>query len=79
MHLQRGERYRVVREFMDYDATRHPVGETWRFIGSNFLPYDDGLSLYAEIDGQREQVRLQWREDQQDEIISNLAEYLAPV
>jgi hypothetical protein len=46
-HLAVGVRYAVVREFTDFDGGSHPAGETWWFRGHNFLPYDDGLSLFV--------------------------------
>lgn len=76
--LNAGAAYRVVKEFRDFDNRLHAVGEAWTFIGSNFVPYDDGLSLYATIDGGERQVRLQWRPEAQGEIIGHLGEYLAP-
>jgi hypothetical protein len=68
--------YMVVRAFRDFDGGEHSVGETWSFIGSSFLPYDDGLSLFVEIEGDRRQVRMQWREGAQGEIVDNLEHYL---
>ncbi len=57
--LQLDQCYRVVREFVDHDRVTHPVGETWRFVGSGFLPYDNGLSLFVQtVDGEWH-IRLQ--------------------
>lgn len=75
-HLLPGMTYMVVRAFRDFDGTEHPAGETWSFIGSSFLPYDDGLSLFVAIDGQRRQIRMQWREEQQGAIVDNLEDYV---
>ncbi len=47
-HLESGKRYRVVKEFVDFDAQLHRLGEQWTFIRHSFLPYDDGLTL-AEV------------------------------
>ena len=77
-HLRRGEKYRVLREFSDHDGVPHAVGEIWEFIGSNFVPYHDGLSLFAIIDGQEQQVRLQWIQEEQGALIEALDEYLEP-
>ena len=46
--LKPGQIYRVKAAFVDYDRKEHPVGETWRFVRHNFVPYDDGLTLYLE-------------------------------
>jgi hypothetical protein len=78
--LVRGQQYRVVKSFVDFDAAEHPAGETWYFIGSNFLPYDDGLSLFvADDDQQQWHIRLCWRTDQQGEICEHFAEYVQPI
>jgi hypothetical protein len=77
-HLKAGSVYQVVKDFRDYDKEPHTAGETWIFIGSNFVPYDDGLSLFASIDGVDQQIRLQWRPEEQAEIIDNLEAYLVP-
>jgi hypothetical protein len=44
-HLVRGVPYVVVREFVDYDGRRHPIDETWTYLGHGFLPHEDGLTL----------------------------------
>lgn len=75
-HLWPGQHYDVVQAFRDFDGQEHPVGEGWTFIGSSFLPYDDGLSLFVRIDGQDRQIRMQWREGAQDTIIDNLKDYV---
>lgn len=77
-HLSQGEWYAVQREFSDYDGVTHPVGEVWEFIGSNFVPYHDGLSLFARINGEEQQVRLQWSPEEQATVIEGLDEYLLP-
>jgi hypothetical protein len=76
-HLIPGRRYRVVREFRDYDRELHPVGESWTFLGSSFLPYEDGLSLFVSTDGIEErQIRMQWRPEEQGPVLDRLAEYV---
>lgn len=75
-HLVPGRDYVVVPVFVDFDRGQHPVGERWTFIGSSFLPYDDGLSLFAVIDGQRSHIRMQWRKEEQGLVIDALQGYL---
>jgi hypothetical protein len=69
----------VVNEFFDYDKILHPVGETWTFEGTNFLPYDDGLTLHVTMDNFPKQIsyRLQWRLEEQAFIIENFIEFVA--
>lgn len=75
--LKKGREYRVTKEFLDYDGLPHRVGDTWTFKDKNFVPYDDGLSLFIEVEGREKQIRLQWRPDQQLEIIENFSDYVA--
>ena len=76
--LQPGKRYVVTRQFIDYDSQVHPVGESWTFVRSSFLPYEDGLSLFVSPDGKAEhQIRLQWRDDEQGSIIDHFSNYVA--
>ncbi|MEM7791763.1 MAG: DUF3601 domain-containing protein [Verrucomicrobiota bacterium] len=74
--LKEGIEYRVKKEFLDFDGVLHSIGDTWTFKGKNFLPYDDGLSLFVGIKGKEKHIRLQWREEQQLEIIENFSDYV---
>jgi hypothetical protein len=71
--------YLVIKEFKDFDGTVHIVGESWRFLEKNFLPYDDGLSLFVEKDGQKVQFRFQWREESQAGIIDHFSDYVEEI
>ena len=75
-----GQKYRVVKDFFDYDKILHPVGETWTFAGTNFLPYEDGLTLHVTIDHLPKQIsyRFQWRQEEQAFIIENFPEFVEP-
>ncbi|MEP6764822.1 MAG: DUF3601 domain-containing protein [Gemmatimonadaceae bacterium] len=76
--LQPGNRYRVIRAFADYDKSVHAVGEEWTFRGQNFVPYDDGMSWFVSHDGVNDrQIRLQWRREEQADILDDLPGYLA--
>jgi Domain of unknown function (DUF3601). len=78
--LRPGTRYRVVRAFADYDGQVHPEGEEWVFVGTSFLPYDDGLSVFVkDADGQQHQIRMQWRDEAQGPVIDHFSEYLEAV
>lgn len=71
-----GKGYRVIAAFKDYDGKVHPVGECWRFVRKSFLPYEDGLSLFVEMNGQEIQVRLQWLSESQGSIIEGFSEFV---
>jgi hypothetical protein len=71
--------YLVIKEFEDFDGALHRIGETWTFVEKNFLPYDDGLSLFVEKDGQRVQFRFQWREESQAGVIDNFSDYVEEI
>jgi hypothetical protein len=71
-----GVTYRVIAPFTDYDGNIHPAGETWKFISKNFMPFDDGLTLFIEQNGQPGSIRLQWQEAAQAHIIEQFARYV---
>jgi hypothetical protein len=77
--LTPGQAYHVLQAFTDYDGVTHPVGETWRFIEKNFLPYEDGLSLFIERNQQKTSIRLQWRAEAQAQIIDNFSDFVVEV
>ena len=74
-----GKTYRVIAAFDDYDGITHPVGECWRFLDKNFVPYDDGLSLSVEQEGRKESFRLQWRPETQGDIIGSFSDLVEEV
>lgn len=74
--LKKGETYRVVKEFADYDKIIHRVGKTWIFEGTNFVPYHSGLSLFIIENGQNMMYRFQAEPEQQQEILSNFMDYV---
>ena len=76
-HLVVGQGYRVARPFRDFDQDTHEAGEIWTFLGSNFLPHDDGLSLFVSLDGASEwHIPLQWRPNEQGPVIDSLGAYI---
>jgi len=78
-HLKIGRWYRVVKTFTDFDRGEHPVGETWRFEGHSFLPYDDGLSLFVAPDeATLRHIRMRWTPEDQGEIVDALERYVQP-
>ena len=71
-----GRVYKVIKPFKDYDGIVHPIGEQWVFLEKNFLPYEDGLTLHVDRDGQRMFIRLQWREESQAGIINDFSDFV---
>ena len=78
LHLIPGQDYLVIKPFTDYDGIVHVVGEIWTYEGTNFLPYDDGLTLHVLLDDKAVVYRLQWRKEEQAEIIENFKAYVEP-
>jgi len=74
--LTPGKQYRLVASFVDYDDIAHPIGDNWTFLAKNFLPYDDGLTLYVERDGEEVPLRLQWRAETQGWIIDHFSDFV---
>ena len=77
--LVTGQTYTVITAFKDYDGIIHPIGETWRFLEKNFLPYEDGLTLIVKRNGQTVPFRLQWREETQGQIIDHFSDFVEEV
>ena len=46
-HLIAGSKYSIAKSFRDYDNYPYEEGNVIEFIGSNFVPYEDGLSLFC--------------------------------
>jgi len=74
-----GATYLVISPFVDYDGIPHPLGEKWRFLAKNFLPYEDGLTLEVELDEGTVQIRLQWRSETQGMIIDRFSDFVEVV
>lgn len=77
-HLKAGRKYMIVKSFRDYDNYTYEEGNVIEFIGSNFVPYDDGLSLFCVYKDREKLIRLQVRPEAQLETARNLQQYLAP-
>lgn len=78
LNLITGQQYLVIKPFIDYDGLVHGVGEVWIYQGTNFLPYDDGLTLHVLVGDKAVVYRFQWRADAQAGIIENFSEYVEP-
>jgi hypothetical protein len=78
--LVRGMRYRVNREFVDFDGDRHSVGEEWSFVASIFSPHDDLLLIGVRLmSGDEWKIHLHWTPETQQEVIENFLQYVVPV
>lgn len=78
-YLKSGEKYSIAKTFRDYDNYPYEEGNIIEFIGSNFVPYEDGLSLFCIYKGREKQIRLLVRPEAQQEIADNLQQYLVPL
>jgi hypothetical protein len=78
-HLIPGRQYTIAQAFVDYYGTTYSVGETYTFLGNNFLPYEDGLTLHFAHAFEQVSIYLQWRGETQAAIIDNLEIYFIPV
>ena len=54
--LLRGKKYRVIKEFVDFEGDIHPVGEEWVFVASMFSHYDELLLI-----GIRDSSGVEWK------------------
>jgi len=76
LQLEQEKKYKVVKAFTDYDRQLHPPGETWIYKGTTFLPYEDGLSLFVIENDALVMYRLQWRKEEQADIIDNFKDFV---
>lgn len=78
LNLQPGTRYKISTPFKDYDGNVHDIGQEWTFVETNFLPYEDGLTVHVKLDDHPTIVlfRLQWRKEEQADIIENFLDYV---
>jgi len=75
--LSAGNWYRVKKPFTDAEADSHPVGETWRFVGTAYMHYDDVRCFCVSLDGDSEWVfHLQGDPDAQGPILRDLDQYI---
>ena len=79
LNLIPGQQYAVIKSFTDFDGIVHKVGETWIYQGTHFLPYDDGLTLHVIVNNKETVYRLQWREEEQGQIIEHFNGYVETV
>ncbi|MEZ9525689.1 DUF3601 domain-containing protein, partial [Enterovibrio norvegicus] len=77
--FEAGCSYRVLNGFSDYRRMRYKKGDELTFIGSNFVPYEDGLSLFFSFKGNERQIMLCVREGFQINIAHNLSSYFERV
>ena len=76
LKLISGRKCKVIKVFIDYDGITHNINETWIYAETNFLPYDDGLTLHVVKDNIPVVYRLQWRKEQQADIIENFKDFV---
>ena len=73
--FEEGMSYEVIQSFCDYKNVTYELGDSLLFIGSNYVPYDSGLSLFFEKDGSEIQIMLRIDSHFQEEIALNLEDY----
>ena len=74
--LIQGKTYRVIADFVDYDGLHHKVGESWSFAGHDFLPYDDGLTIYIIRDGKYSTLRMQSSPESQGASVDAFSDFV---
>lgn len=76
------QKYKVIKEFKDDDQIVHPVGETWFFSRTTFVPYHSGLVLHVylnEGDTQETVYGFWCTPEGHDHIVGNFHEYVQAV
>ncbi len=81
LRLSPGQKYKVIKAFTDFDKIQHPIGESWTFITTYFLPYEDGLTLFVTKDNIEKELsyRFRWTQEEQADIIDRFSEYVEEV
>src|SRR5687767_13141342 len=78
--LARGQWYRVIRPFIDFNGDSHPANEQWKFIGTMFSKFDDVLVLcVATSDGSEWSISLRWTPDSQEKVIKSFSEFVVSI
>jgi hypothetical protein len=73
-------RYRVVLEFRDEDGRMQEPAEEWIYRGYDFLPYDEGLTLFVTwADGGDGVIRMQWHRYAQGQVLDVFERYVTRV
>ena len=74
--LQKGQVYRVIKPFTDFDGILHPAGKEWTFDEISYLPYDAGLSLFVIENGQRTHYRFWDSVEGQEQLLQTFMNYV---
>lgn len=77
--LNPGVDYRVKRAFVDFDGHLHAEGEEWVYLGAYYIPQDEGISLFVEIDDEEWIIPLRWAEGYQQDLIDTVDCYIESV
>ncbi|HMD54883.1 MAG TPA: hypothetical protein VKJ65_10070 [Phycisphaerae bacterium] len=78
--LIRGERYRIIKPFVDADGDEHPIGEEWLFLRAMYSQFDDLLTLCVCFpSGDEWKIPLLWNKDKQQDIIEHWSDYMARI
>jgi hypothetical protein len=75
-----GQRYRVIRQFIDFDRGVHLPGDEWVFLGASYSPRDEGITIFVSVDGAHEwNIRFMDAPEEQGEILYDLETYVGQV
>lgn len=63
--LKEGCKYRVIKNFTDFDGTTHNIGDIWTFLAYSFNCYDNGVQWFITFDDTQEWSIPLWLDDNQ--------------
>ncbi len=75
-NLKKGETYKVIKQFYDFDRQIHKIGETWIFEKIEYLPYHSGLSLFVTENGQNIMYRFQDVAEEQQPLLNDFMNFV---
>ncbi len=77
--LKKGEAYKVIKSFIDFDKTVHQVGETWVFDKIIYIPYDTILVLCVISNSKNKQILFQDGIGAQEKLLANFMNYVEKI
>lgn len=77
--LKIGATYKVVKPFIDYDATKHELGEIWTFDKLTYVAYHDGVCLHVIKDQVNTMYRFMDIPEEQQPILENFLDYVEEI
>ena len=77
--LSRGDRYRVIKPYIDADGDQHVVGEEWTFLTSMFSRFDLLTLCVRRASDEEWRIPMLWTPEAQQVVIEGFSNYVARI